>query len=125
MRLNKTHRAVIELLLEGNMSIAQIAESVKKSRKTIHNWMNDDDFRAELEEREADYKRTIKARISHMASKALKTQEEIMDGSKNDKARADVASDVLDRAGYIKLKVILINTQITINSKAALSFSLR
>ena len=103
-RLNSTHRDVIERLLSGEETIEQIALSVKKSRRTIHNWMNDPLFKAEYEEREAEFRRVQKARITQLAAKAIDTQSSIMDNSKNDKARADVASDVLDRAGYIKIK---------------------
>ena len=103
-RLNSTHRDVIERLLSGEETIEQIALSVKKSRRTIHNWMNDPLFKAEYEEREAEFRRGQKARITQLAAKAIDTQSSIMDNSKNDKARADVASDVLDRAGYVKVK---------------------
>lgn len=103
-RLNNTHRAVIDKLLRGDGTIEEIAVSVQKSKRTIHYWLKDPLFKKELEEREADFKRVQKARITQLASKALDTQEEIMGSSKNDKARADVASDVLDRAGYIKVK---------------------
>ena len=103
-KLKKKHRTAIELLLQGNLTIEEIAKSVKVTRQTLYNWMQDPLFDAELKEREADFRRVQKARISQLASKALDTQEQIMDASDNDKARADVASDVLDRAGYVKLK---------------------
>lgn len=104
IKLTKKHRTAIELLLEGSMTIEEIAVSVKVSRQTLYNWMNDELFKKELEERAADFRRVQKARIAQLASKALDTQEQIMNKSKNDVARAGVASDVLDRAGYIKPK---------------------
>ena len=104
MKINKTHRNVMKLLLEGKLSISEIADSVKKSRKTIYNWIEDPDFKEEYEEMKRDYERTIKARVVHLAKTALDTQETIMKESKNDMARANVSSDVLDRAGFIKLK---------------------
>lgn len=94
----------MQLMLEGKMSIGEIAENVKKSRKTIYNWMNDPDFQEEYKELENDFNRTIKATISHMAKTALHTQENIMKDSNNDIARANVSFDVLDRAGFVKLK---------------------
>ena len=103
-KLTKKHRTAIELLLQGSKTIEEIAESVKVSRKTLYNWMKDPLFDEELKEREADFRRVQKARITQLAAKALDTQEKIMDKSKNDVARAGVASDVLDRAGYIKPK---------------------
>lgn len=104
IKLTKKHRTAIELLLEGSMTIEEIAVSVKVSRQTLYNWMQDPLFDAELKERAADFRRVQKARIAQLASKALDTQEQIMNKSKNDVARAGVASDVLDRAGYIKPK---------------------
>ena len=103
-KLKKKHRTAIELLLQGNLTIEEIAKSVKVTRQTLYNWMQDPLFDAELKEREADFRRVQKARITQLASKALDTQEQIMNKSKNDVARAGVASDVLDRAGYIKPK---------------------
>lgn len=103
-KLTKKHRTAIELLLQGELTIEEIAASVKVSRRTLHYWMQDKLFAEELKEREADFRRVQKARITQLASKALDTQEQIMDRSKNDVARAGVASDVLDRAGYIKPK---------------------
>lgn len=104
IKLTKKHRTAIELLLQGEKTIEEIAVSVKVSRKTLYNWMQDELFKNELEERAADFRRVQKARIAQLASKALDTQEQIMNKSKNDVARAGVASDVLDRAGYIKPK---------------------
>ena len=103
-KLTKKHRTAIELLLQGAGTMEEIAKCVKVTRKTLYNWLEDPLFKEELKEREADFRRVQKARISNLASKALDTQEQIMDRSKNDVARAGVASDVLDRAGYIKPK---------------------
>lgn len=103
-KLTKKHRTAIELLVRGAGTIEEIAKAVNVTRKTIYNWMEDPLFKEELKEREADFRRVQKARITQLASKALDTQEQIMDKSKNDVARAGVASDVLDRAGYIKPK---------------------
>ena len=104
MKINKTHRDVMRMLLEGKLSIGEIAERVKKSRRTVQYWMKDEDFKAEFEELKSDYERTIKARTVYMAKTALDTQENIMLKSKNAMARASVSADVLDRAGFIKLK---------------------
>ncbi len=103
-KLTKKHRTAIELLVRGEGTIEGIASAVNVTRKTIYNWMEDPLFKKELKERETDFRRVQKARITQLASKALDTQEQIMDKSKNDVARAGVASDVLDRAGYIKPK---------------------
>lgn len=99
-KLNKTHRLVITELLKGEKTIEEIAELVGKSRKTIYNWLNDPKFAEELKETEDNYRRTQKARLTSMVALALNTQKDIMLKSRNDKARADVSADVLDRTGY-------------------------
>lgn len=104
MKLTKKHRNAIEMLLAGDLTKVEIAERVKISRKTLYNWLADEDFKAEMTEREDDYRRMIRARLACMSNKALDTQVDIMDNSDDDKARATVSSDVLDRAGYLKPK---------------------
>ena len=100
MRVTDRHRNVIKLLIEGNLSKSEIAKNVKITRKTLYNWLNDDDFKAEYDEALAEMERITKAKIGSMAYRALERQEKILDKSKNDIAAAAVAKDVLDRAGY-------------------------
>lgn len=100
MKLTKKHRTAIELLIAGHMSKDEIAQSVKVSRKTLYNWLDDEDFKAEYDEQLKEIERKIRRRISCLANKALDRQEDILDNSANDSAAASVASDVLDRAGY-------------------------
>lgn len=102
MKLTKRHREAIDELLRGNLTKTEIAKHVHVARSTLYEWMRDEDFKAELQERESDYKRMINARISKMAFSALDTQEDIMSKSDNDRARASVAADILNRAGYTK-----------------------
>ena len=100
MKLTKKHKIAIELLIEGELSKDKIAQSVNVSRQTLYKWLEDDDFKAEYDNRLAEVERLIKRRIFNMADKALTRQERILDKSKNDIAAATVAKDVLDRAGY-------------------------
>lgn len=100
MKLTKRHREAIDELLRGNLTKTEIAKQVHVALSTLYEWLKDEEFKAELEERESDYKRMIKARISKMAFSALDTQEDIMSRSDNDRARASVAADILNRAGY-------------------------
>lgn len=100
MRITDKHRNVIKLLIEGNLSKSEIADSVKVARRSLYNWLNDDDFKTEYEEALSEMERITKAKIGSMAYRALERQERILNQSKNDIAAAAVAKDVLDRAGY-------------------------
>lgn len=100
MKLGKKHRTAIRLLIEGEMSKEEIAQSVKVSRRTLYNWMNDEDFSEEYNEQLDELDRKIKRRISNLVSDALDRQKKILCKSNNDNAAAVVAKDVLDRAGY-------------------------
>lgn len=100
MRLGEKHRKAIELLIAGDLTKEQIADSVNVSRKTLYNWLENEDFAAEYTAQLDEMDRKIRRRIAGMATKALDRQEKILDKSKNDMAAATVAADVLDRAGY-------------------------
>lgn len=100
MKITKRHRTAIELLIDGTMSKEEIAKTVNVSRSTLYNWLMDEDFQEELQERNDEIDRLTRARIRKMTKKALDRQERILDHSKNDMAAASVAADVLDRAGY-------------------------
>lgn len=100
MNLTKKHRTAIELLITGQMSREEIARTVKVSRRTLYNWLENKDFKAEYDEQLRELDRKIRQRISCMANKALDRQEDILENSTNDSAAASVAADILDRAGY-------------------------
>lgn len=109
MRLSAKHKTAISLLIEGRLTKEEIAKSVKVSRKTLYNWLDDADFKEEYDEQLKEIERKQRRRISNMVNKALDTQERILEKSKNDVAAASVASDVLDRAGYAPAKEVQIN----------------
>lgn len=108
MRLKKYHRTAIELMIKGELTMDEIAKSVKKSRQALYKWLEDEDFKAEYDERIAEIERRQRRRICNMAEKALDRQEQILKKSKNDMAAASVAADVLDRAGYTKENVVTV-----------------
>lgn len=104
-KLNENHRAAIKYMLEGEMTMDQIAERVKKTRKTLYNWLKEPVFAAELEERKRQIESLYKARLSRNAGLALDRARDILSESEDDRAAAAVISDTLDRAGYPKLKL--------------------
>lgn len=100
MKLNKTHNRAIELLFEGKLTREEIAEQIGKSPKTLYNWEQDEDFQEAFDKAKKEDERHNWLRIRRLSRKALEVQEKIMDKSRNDMARASVAADVLNRAGY-------------------------
>lgn len=104
MRITNRHETAIELLLDGDLSKKEIAAAVQISRKTLYNWLKDKDFADELEERQTDHRRMVRAKLERLADRAVKAQEKIITKGKDEKAIATVSSDVLDRAGYLKPK---------------------
>lgn len=100
MKLAKRQYYAIELMIEGDLTMDEIAKCVKVSRRTLYNWLDDEDFKSAYDEQLNEIERKIRRRIANMADKALDAQERILSKSKNDVAAASVAADVLDRAGY-------------------------
>lgn len=99
--MKKAKETALNLMLEGNYTMQEIAERVKKTRQTLYNWLeNDEEFKEEYERRQEDMSRMAKARISQIAAKAIDRAEKILVSSKNDMAAASVIKDTLDRAGY-------------------------
>ncbi|NDO19945.1 helix-turn-helix domain-containing protein [Lachnospiraceae bacterium MD329] len=111
MKLTKRHRTAIELLIEGELSIDEIAQNVKTTRQTLYNWRKDADFEQEYNEQLNEIERRTKRRISRMVDTALERQERILTKSRNDNAAAMVAKDVLDRAGYAPDSNINVNAE--------------
>lgn len=99
--MNKTKETALNLMLDGRYTMQEIADRVKKTRKTLYNWLeNDAEFKEEYERRQTDMSRMARARISQLTSKAIDRADKILVSSKNDVAAASVIKDVLDRAGY-------------------------
>lgn len=111
MKLTQRHRKAIEMLIEGELSIDEIARNVKTTRQTLHNWRKDPDFEQEYNEQLNEIERRTKRRISRMVDAALTRQELILEKSRNDNAAAMVAKDILDRAGYAPDNSINVNTE--------------
>lgn len=103
-RLNDLHWDAISLIVEGRLTKSEIADRIGKSRSTLYKWFEDPVFKAALDERVAERYAANKRRITALAKNALDRAEKILDSSENDSAAASVASDILDRAGYPKIK---------------------
>lgn len=109
--MNKTKETALNLMLDGSYTMQEIADHVKKTRKTLYNWLeNDAEFKEEYERRQNDMSRMARARISLLASKAIDRADKILVNGKNDVAAASVIKDVLDRAGYGTDNIVHLST---------------
>lgn len=93
-------KKALAMLVSGDLTLSEIAQSLEISEKTLYNWRKDPDFEQEYNEQLNEIERRIKRRIRRMVDTALTRQELILEKSRNDNAAAIVAKDVLDRAGY-------------------------
>lgn len=103
-RLNDSHWKAILLIVDGKLTMSEIADEIGKSRSALYKWLDDPVFRAALDERIKERGAACKRRISALAKNALDRAEKILDSSDDDRAAASVIADVLDRAGYPKVK---------------------
>ena len=110
--MKKNKEMALKLMLEGNMTMQEIADYVKKTRRTLYNWLeNDEEFKEEYERRLADMARMSRARLGVLVPKAINRAEEILDNSRNDIAAANVIKDVLDRTGHSSENIVKIEQE--------------
>lgn len=110
--MKKNKEMALKLMLEGNMTMQEIADNVKKTRRTLYNWLeNDEEFKEEYERRLADMARMSRARLGVLVPKAINRAEEILDNSRNDIAAANVIKDVLDRTGHSSENIVKIEQE--------------
>lgn len=110
--MRKDKETALNLMLEGNMTMQEIAECVKRTRKTLYNWLeNDEKFKEEYERRTADMARMSRARLGVLVPKAINRAENILEDGRNEIAVANVIKDVLDRTGYNSESVVKIEQE--------------
>ena len=83
----------VELLLEGKMSLKQIASQVGVSESTLSRWKKDEAF-------SAFYAQGLRRVLNDAAAEALRTEMQILLHSDSDSSRLSAAKDLLDRAGF-------------------------
>lgn len=100
--LKPKQKIVIDMLVSGDLTLEQIADNVKISRKTLYNWRMDEEFNAELNNK-------IRLRISGIAPKALRRMEQLMEEANSEMVSHLSAKDLLDRAGFGAENTVNIN----------------
>lgn len=110
--MKKIKETALNLMLEGELTMTEIAAHVKKSRQTLYNWLeNDEEFKEEYERRTADMARMSRARLGVLVPKAINRAENILEDGRNEIAVANVIKDVLDRTGYNSESVVKIEQE--------------
>lgn len=110
--VKKIKETALNLMLEGELTMTEIAAHVKKSRQTLYNWLeNDEEFKEEYERRTADMARMSRARLGVLVPKAINRAEDILEYGRNEIAVANVIKDVLDRTGHSSESVVKIEQE--------------
>lgn len=96
MALDKRKIEAIELLVSGE-KVSNIATLVGVSRKTIYNWLEDVEFKAELNALTHDIKEQGRSRITNKLDNYLEELERIALTSDSEKTRADALQYLINR----------------------------
>ena len=91
--LNPKQIKCLELMIQGNMTDKEIAESINVAQKTICEWKkNNKEFQDE-------YNSLMRSSLQYAAPKAFRKQLSLLN-SKNDMVAHLAAKDIMDRAGF-------------------------
>lgn len=90
--LSPKQRKCIEMLVAGNFTQKEIANTINVSENTICNWKKNEEFMAE-------YNCLLSKSINLMAAKAFQTETSLLK-AKSEMVRLLAAKDILDRGGF-------------------------
>ncbi len=92
--LNAKKLEAIKLLYEGNLTDAEIAKKIKRSRSTIATWKNDPEFRQALSQQGS------KA-MARLTNKAVHELSYLLDHAKSDTAKLKAIELILKANGLL------------------------
>lgn len=90
--LNSKQKKCIELLVAGDRTQKQIAETLHVTEATICNWKKNEEFISE-------YTSSLKSSMKDVAAKAFNTEISLLK-ARSEMVRLMAAKDILDRAGF-------------------------
>ena len=96
MIITEKHYRAIEYLVEGR-SITDIAKLIGVERKTIYNWMDKGEFKAELHKRKQGIKAEAEERLDSRLNLYIVELHDIAMNSKSDKVKHDSLCYLIDR----------------------------
>ena len=97
MLLNQKHLDAIEELMKGE-NISNIAKKLKVSRASIYNWLDDEEFKLELDKRRQIISRNALNRVNIKVNEYLEGIEKIAKTTDNDNTALTAYGMLLDRA---------------------------
>lgn len=97
MLLNQKHLDAIEELMKGE-NISNIAKKLKVSRASIYNWLDDEEFKLELDKRKQVISRNALNRVNIKVNEYLEGIEKIAKTTDNDNTALTAYGMLLDRA---------------------------
>ena len=83
----------LQLMVKGDMTDKEIAESINIAQKTICDWKKN------CKEFQDEYNSLMRRSLQYAAPKAFRKQMKLLD-SKNDMVAHLAAKDIMDRAGF-------------------------
>jgi len=96
MAQNDTRKSKAIEALGFGLSVIDASEKADVSRKTIYRWLDDDDFKNAVLERQTETLERVSKRLSALALQGLETLSELME-SENETIRLRASSSVLSR----------------------------
>ncbi|MGF7057200.1 phBC6A51 family helix-turn-helix protein [Brassicibacter mesophilus] len=88
----------IQLLVDGELSRTDIAKKVGVSRQALYNWLDNDEFKAELNRRIQDRKVLCEKIIDSKLQDAVDKLWELQLSTQNSRVKAEVLKYFIDRA---------------------------
>jgi len=96
MARNDTRKSKAIEALGFGLSVIDASEKADVSRKTVYRWLDDDDFKNAVLERQTETLERVSKRLSALALQGLETLSELME-SENETIRLRASSSVLSR----------------------------
>ena len=96
MQLGEKQYKVMELIIQGE-TISDIAKMMKVSRGTIYNWLDDENFKADLNKQRQEIKDASKERINANIGMYIGELHKIATTSQSEKARIEASVYLLNR----------------------------
>lgn len=96
MIITEKHYNAIRMILEGS-NMTDVAKSCGISRTTLYNWMDDKNFKAELDKAEQGIKADLNRNIGSKAKTCIEEMFNLAINSPSDKVRHDSLAYIIDR----------------------------
>ena len=96
MQLGEKQYRAMELIIQGE-TISDIAKMLKVSRGTIYNWLDDENFKADLNKQRQEIKNASKERINACIGIYISELHKIATTSQSEKARIEASTYLLNR----------------------------